>query len=275
MITPLLLALIPPMVDYLKKAHMKQNIVVIPDTQIRPGDDTAFLTRIGQYIVDKQPDVVIHLGDHWDMPSLSSYDVGRKVFEGRRYSNDIKAGNAGMEALFGPLNEFNRQQRRNAKKQYKPRTIFLMGNHENRITRAVDGDAKLEGTIGLEDLHLAHFDETYDFLETVVVGGVAFSHYFTTGVAGRPASSAAAQLNKKHMSCVAGHQQGLQIHMAQRADGKRITSIIAGSCYENAHDYLGPQGNQHWNGILMLYGAEDGQFNMVPVPLDYLKEAYV
>jgi hypothetical protein len=63
--------------------------------------------------------------------------------------------------------------------------------------------------------------------------------------------------------------------MAQRADGKRITSIIAGSCYENAHDYLGPQGNQHWNGVLMLYGVEDGQFNMIPVPLEYLKERYV
>lgn len=254
---------------------MKQNIVVIPDTQIRPDDDLTFLSCIGSYIVDKKPDVVIHMGDHWDMPSLSSYDVGRKVFEGRRYSKDIDAGNEGMRELFFPVDVYNQQQRRNAKKQYNPRTIFLMGNHENRINRAVDGDAKLEGTIGVEDLHLAHFDEVYDFLETVVVGGVAFSHYFTTGVAGRPASSAAAQLNKKHMSCVAGHQQGLQVHMAQRADGKRITSIIAGSCYENAHDYLGPQGNQHWNGVLMLYGVEDGQFNMIPVPLEYLKERYV
>ena len=73
------------------------------------------------------------------------------------------------------------------------------------------------------------------------------------------------------MSCIAGHQQGLQIHMAQRADGKRLTSIIAGSCYEHDEDYLGPQGNQHWRGCLMLHNVNDGEFDHMPVSLDYIK----
>jgi len=61
------------------------RIVVIPDTQVKPGIDYTYLSFIGKYLVDKKPDIVVHLGDHWDMPSLSSYDIGKKTFEGRRY----------------------------------------------------------------------------------------------------------------------------------------------------------------------------------------------
>jgi len=62
---------------------------IIPDTQTRPGLTYEHLTAAGNYMVAKQPDVVIHLGDHWDMHSLSSYDKGTKKAEGARYQNDI------------------------------------------------------------------------------------------------------------------------------------------------------------------------------------------
>ncbi|MNQ67437.1 hypothetical protein D3C85_819600 [compost metagenome] len=249
------------------------NIFVIPDTQCRPGDDFEYLTNIGRYIVDKRPDVIVHLGDHWDMPSLSSYDVGKKAFEGRRYKADVQAGNEAMVALLEPLQDLNFQQRKNGKKQYRPRMVFTMGNHCNRINRAVENDPKLEGVLSVNDLDLTDW-EVYGFTDVVVIDGVAFSHYFITGTAGRPASTATAQLNKKHMSCVAGHQQGLQIATASRADGKRITSVIAGSCYEHNEDYLGAQGNNHYRGALMLYDVADGEFNLVPVPIKYLNNKY-
>lgn len=248
---------------------------VIPDTQCRPGDDVEFLRCIGRYLVAKQPDKVIHLGDHADMPSLSSYDVGKKSFEGRRYINDIAAANKAMEALFEPIEEYNTRQRKNGKKQYKPQLVFCLGNHENRINRAVESDAKLEGVLSIDDLAYSHFGwEVHPFLEVVVLDGVAYSHYFTSGVLGRPATSAGSQLSKKHMSCIAGHQQGLQIATAHRADGAQITSIIAGSCYEHDEDYLGPQGNKHWRGCLMLHDVHDGAFDIMPISLKYLKNKY-
>jgi len=79
---------------------------VIPDCQIRPGDDTKFLTNIGKYIVAKKPDVVVCIGDFSDMPSLSSYDVGKKSHEGKRYTKDVLATHQAMEALLKPLWEF-------------------------------------------------------------------------------------------------------------------------------------------------------------------------
>jgi len=48
--------------------------MVIPDCQVKPTHSTAYLRAVGQYMVEKQPDTVICLGDFADMPSLSSYD---------------------------------------------------------------------------------------------------------------------------------------------------------------------------------------------------------
>lgn len=247
----------------------------IPDVQIRPGDDVEFLRCIGRFLVKKQPDVIICGGDFADMPSLSSYDVGKKSFEGRRYTADIQATREAMQALLSPIVEHNIQQAKKRKAQYKPRMVFTLGNHEQRINKAVENDAKLEGVLEIEDLAYAEAGwEVHPFLDVVVIDGVAYSHYFTSGLLGRPCSSASAQLARKHMSCVAGHQQGLQIATGYKADGTQLTSIIAGSCYEHDEDYMGPQGNKHWRGILVLHAVENGSFDMMPVSLKYLKEKY-
>lgn len=39
------------------------KILVLPDVQAKPGKDFTFLTRIGTYMVDKKPDVVVCIGD--------------------------------------------------------------------------------------------------------------------------------------------------------------------------------------------------------------------
>lgn len=242
---------------------------------MRHGDDLEFLRCIGRYLVRKQPEVIVCLGDFADMPSLSSYDVGKKSFEGRRYVADIDAAQDAMEALLTPLAEYNNRQRANKKRLYEPRMILTLGNHCERINRAVENDPKLEGVLDVSDLGYLGFGwDVYPFLDVVVIDGIAYSHFFTSGVLGRPCASAAAQLSKKHMSCIAGHQQGLQVHTGHKADGTRLTSIIAGSCYEHDEDYLGPQGNKHWRGCLMLHEVDNGSFDMMPISLEYLKKKY-
>jgi len=248
---------------------------VIPDCQIRHEDDTGFLHAIGNYLVRKQPDVIVCLGDFADMPSLSSYDVGKKSFEGRRYSIDIQASRAAMEVLLEPIKSFNTRAKKNKEKQYKPRMVLTLGNHENRINRAVNDDPKLDGVLSVDNLQYKEMGwEVFPFLDVVVIDGIAYSHYFVTGVAGRPASTASAQLRKCNMSCIAGHQQGLQIASGSRADGTMLTSVIAGSCYEHEEAYLGPQGNQHWRGMLMLHEVNNGHFDLMNVSLRWLKNKY-
>ena len=183
------------------------RIIVIPDVQAKPGIDFTYLKKIGQYIVEKKPEIIVCIGDFADMPSLSSYDVGKKVFEGRRYKDDIQASKDAMAALLSPIIEFNKVAKRTRHKAYKPRMVMTLGNHENRINIATNNDPKLDGVLSTEHLLYKEFGwEVHEFLKVVLIEGIAFSHYFTTGLMGRPAGTAAAQLRKTSMSSIAGHQ---------------------------------------------------------------------
>src|SRR3990167_3739832 len=249
--------------------------LVIPDTQIKGGIDTSFLTDIGNYIVDKKPDVIIHIGDYADMPSLSSYDAGKKVFEGRRYKDDLIAAHNGMRELLTPLWEFNSRARKNKEKQYYPRMVLTLGNHEDRISRAINSDPKLDGTIGLEDLKYEDFGwEVYPYLQPVHIDGVAYAHYFTSGIMGRPVTSSRQLVIKKHQSCTMGHVQNWEIHRETRADGTPVIGLFAGSCYLHNEDYLGPQGNSYDRGIWMKHEVHDGSYHPMYVSLQYLKKRY-
>jgi hypothetical protein len=249
-----------------------KRILVLPDVQAKPGNDFSFLRRIGQYALDKRPDRIVCGGDLADMSSLSSYDRGKKAFEGRRYKRDIEAAQYAMNAFLGPIREYNEA---NPNARYLPELDLLYGNHEERILRATNEDAKLDGALSLKDLGYEEFGwRVHKFLEVVVIEGVAFSHYFTSGVMGRPVTTAQALLSKKHQSCIAFHQQGLQIATGYRADGTLLTAVICGSCYEGDEEYLGPQGNKHWRGFLMMHAVKDGAYDLMPVSLEYINRKY-
>jgi len=249
---------------------------VVPDTQCKPDQSVEHLRWAGEYAVDMLPDVIIFLGDHWDMSSLSTYDKGKKSFEGRRYLKDILAGNKGMDAFMEPIAREQARLRRNKKEVWKPRLVFLMGNHEDRIDRAIECDAMLEGILDFEaQSNLKKWGwEVYPFLEVVVIDGIAYSHYFTSGVMGRPVSSARLMLTKKHMSCVMGHVQDRDIAWARRADGTQMTGLFAGIFYQHEEEYLTPQTNNSWRGIWVFNEVQDGSFDELPVSLNYLRIKY-
>lgn len=252
------------------------KILVIPDVQAKPGDNFEFLRKIGTYIVEKQPDTVVCIGDFADMPSLSSYDVGKKSFEGRRYVSDVEAAHSAMEHLLEPIQVFNRRAAKDHKQRYRPRLVLTLGNHEDRINRAVNNDSKLEGVLSVNDLEYEKNGwEVYPYQHVVVIDGVAFSHNFPNDNSSTVIGTPQILLNRRHMSCIAGHKQGFQTHTAYRADGKRIQAVIAGSCYEHDESYMSQMQNRHWRGILMLHDVQDGEFDLMPVSLSYLNKKYV
>ncbi len=247
--------------------------LVIPDTQIKPNQTAEHMTWAARYAVATKPDVIIHLGDHWDMQSLSSYDVGKKSFEGRRYSEDVAAGNEAMDMFMSVIKEEQKRLREGKRKLWKPRMVFTIGNHEYRINRAVENDAKLEGLMSYEDLNLKGW-EVYPFLQPVIVDGVAYCHYFTSGVMGRPVSSAKLLLQKKHMSAVMGHVQDRDIAFDRDASGKRMTTLFAGIFYQHNEEYLNPQTNGSWSGLWMFNEVQDGAFDEMPISMSYLRRKY-
>jgi hypothetical protein len=251
------------------------KILVIPDCQIKEGVPTDHLTWAGNAIVDYRPDVVVNMGDFADMPSLSTHDIkGSKYFEGLRYKKDVEVTKAAMQVLLNPVKELQLKQKRNKEKVYNPRMIMLLGNHENRIDRAVNNNPTLDGLISTKDLCYERDWEVHPFLHPVFINGVGFNHYWPVGAMGRPASTAAAIINKLHMSCIAGHQQGKQVAYGKRADGKPICSIITGSYYLHDESYMDQLSNKHWRGLVMLNEVNDGHFDEMFLSVEYLGRRY-
>ena len=249
--------------------------LVIPDTQVKPNSPTDHLRWAGLYAAEKKPDVIVHIGDHFDMPSLSSWDVGKKSFEGRRYKDDIEAGIHAMEVFLQPIREEQQRLKVNKHKQWRPRMVFTLGNHENRIERAIESDPKLDGLIGYKDLQLEEMGfEVYDFLDVVVIDQIAYAHYFTSGIMGRPVSSARNMLSKKMMSCIMGHVQDRDIAYGRRADGTNILGLFSGIYYQHDEDYLTPQTNSSWRGVWMLNEVANGGCDELPVSMNYLRNKY-
>jgi hypothetical protein len=209
------------------------------------------------------------------MPSLSSHDIkGSKYFEGLRYQKDIEAAKEGMRLLLAPLRELQKTQKDTKHKVYKPRMVLTLGNHEQRIHRAVNNNPMLEGLISTKDLEYEKDWEVHEFLRPVFINGVGFSHYWPVGAMGRPAASPSAIISKLHMSCVAGHQQGKQVAYGKRADGKSICAIIAGSYYLHDEDYMSQLSNRHWRGLLVMNEVEDGHFDELFLSIEYLSKKY-
>lgn len=251
------------------------RILVIPDAQVKPGVPIDHLTWAGKYLVDKRPNVVVCLGDFADMPSMSTHDkAGSKSFEGRRYRDDVESTKVAMQALLAPLRALQGQQKKNKEKVYRPRMVMLMGNHENRIDRAINNLPVLEGTISTKDLEYEKDWEVHPFLHPVTIDGVVFNHYFPTGAMGRPASTASAMVSKLHQSCIAGHQQGRQVAYGRRADGSMVTCIIAGSFYLHDEDYMDVTSNKHWRGLVMLNEVNDGHFDESFISINFLRKKY-
>ena len=252
--------------------------VVIPDTQAKPGAPTDHLKWIGQYIVDQfhdQPIKIIHLGDHADMPSLSSYDKGKKSMEGRRYLQDIEAANEAWQILNKPLNDFNLNRRKTRHAKWQPERHILLGNHEDRINRAVESDAQLEGVISTDDLIYAKTGwQVHPFLSPVFLDGVGYSHYWYNPMNGRPlGGTAEGRLKTLGHSFTMGHQQ-TYLTAIRYVNDQQQRGLIAGACYLHDEDYKGPQGNHHWRGILIKHQVNNGAYDLMEVSLDYLCRRY-
>lgn len=250
--------------------------LIIPDTQVKPGVPINHLLWAGKYIVDKRPDKIIHLGDHWDFPSLSSYDTRKKrEFHSRSLIADIKAGNKALELLLSPLQSLHERQRADKKRLYKPDLYLLEGNHEARLNRAQEESPEtLHGILDI--LPLTHGDfRVVPFLEPLYLDGVTYSHYFYNPNTSRPYSGAADTMLKNiGFTFTMGHQQGkkqAERHLANKAVQR---GLIVGSFYQHDEEYKGPQGNSHFRGLVVKHEVKNGDYMLNEVSMDFLKRKY-
>ena len=249
------------------KNFNKSTILIIADTQCKGEESLEYMLWIGKYIADKKPDIVVHIGDHYDFPSLSSYDKGKSSAEGRRLDKDIEAGNIGFEYL----NRFI-----NSDINYNPRKVFCLGNHENRLDRYIDDNPELIGTLGTSKLPFNKYGwEVIPFLKPFEINGIFFVHYLANPMNGKPYGGNAMNILKTvGRSFVVGHKQCLDVALRPTIDGKQQIGIINGACYDFPEGYKGYQGNNHFRGLTVLHEVHDGFGVPMFVSLDYMKGKY-
>lgn len=252
---------------------MSIKVLCIFDTQIRPDNlevNRPLLQAIGKLIVKERPTHIVHIGDHFDMKSLCTYDFGknnRMVFDGAEVKADVDAGRDAMWEIVLPLRKLQFKQAANKKKIYKPKMHFTIGNHEQRINRFNE----LKGLVTYDTMFEGFGFEVHPFLKPVKIGGVSFVHYSYNANSGKPIGGTAEyRLNKLKMSFVQGHEQTFKFAQEYLNDGRKISALICGACYLHDEDYKGYQGNNHFRGVAMLHNVKDGMYDLEQISVERL-----
>lgn len=252
------------------------NHLVLYDTQITPTSDVRMVDWFGQLIIDRMPEVLIVIGDWWDMKSLSSYDKSTKAAEGQRYFEDVQCGKSAMARMLKPMKEHNERRRRNKQAIYKPRMEFFMGNHEERIIRHVNANPSLHGTLGYADLQLDAFGwNVTDFLEHKVIDGINYTHCVKNRNSQYMKANPKQIIAQEMMTTVVGHQPGMQIYCDYSSlTEKNVWGIINGASYLDNPNYRNHTGNNHFRGVTMFNNVEDGDFDLELIRLSTLEKMY-
>ena len=239
------------------------KILVIPDTQIKPGVPIAHLKWAAKAIKDYKPTHVCHMGDHWDFPSLCYYS-SRKEIEGKRVLEDIEAGNKAMELFWKTLKGMKKL----------PEFHLCFGNHEDRLVRYLNDNPVLEGVLSLDSLDTTGWI-THHYREVFDLGNVWFTHAYYQPFTGRPyGGTAHSILRNVGLSMVQGHRQGKDVAARVLPNGIVQRALISGSCYLHREKYLGPQAKESWQGIVMLQDVVDGDYDLMELSLKYLCRKY-
>lgn len=247
--------------------------LVIPDPHAHYQHNNDRADWLSKLIKEVKPDVVVNLGDQWDMPSLSGYDKGKKSFVGRTYRADLDAGLEFSDRLWGPV--------RKAKKKL-PRRVFIEGNHEERIRRAVNSSPELEGIVSFKDLDLTR--DYQDIVEyngqtpgIIEIDGINYSHYFVSGVMGRPIGGehpAYSLLTKEFTSCTCGHVHTTDFSTRTLPDGRRLMGMVAGVFQDYDSDWAGEVNKLWWRGVVIKRNVENGCYDPEWVSLDKMRKEY-
>jgi len=242
-------------------------IYIIPDTQVKPGVKNP-LIPIAYHICTIRPKHVIHLGDHWDFPSLSKYDKGKKSHRTKSYLKDLRAGNKAMEEFW----EIIYLNWPNAKDTCTF-TLF-QGNHEERRVRALEyGPDELMELITEFPMDTNGWDEVIPFLEIKTIEGIYFTHYFQNMNNSYAIGTAKQLLSKKMCSCIAGHKQGFEYYEQIAQEGKTVQCMIIGSCYFHREEYK-KHNNHHFRGVVILTNVRLGMFDFSRYSLENLGRHY-
>ncbi len=249
-----------------------RTILYIPDVHAKSSDDLKRFHQASVWLAERRLkfDTIIQGGDLWDMESLCSYDMASPEYYERHFWDEFQQGLHALDIMESWARRFG-----------KPGCTFYLteGNHENRYNKWMASDNRLRTSPFPQTVEaLVNFYRPksrlnyFPFLQPLVMHDIAFSHYFVSGLMGRPQSGerpAGTILKAQHMSCVGCHSHTLDYAERTRADGRKIHGLIGG-CFVDPNDpfkFAGAARKLWWNGFHILHVMAPGEFDVESVSL--------
>lgn len=255
---------------------MSKTHLIIPDAHAHPDFKNDRFEWLGKLILDLKPDVVVNIGDHADMPSLSAYDKGKASFHGRNYSDDIEAALDAHEKTWYPIKK---------SKKKLPHRIVIEGNHEHRIKKLLEYEPHLSGSrfgVSFSDLDFnSYYDDVVEYEGgspgIISVDGIDYSHYFVAGISGRPLQSvhhAHALTQKRFTSSTCGHSHLYDYHVSRDSSGRTRMGLVSGVFQDYKNSWAGSSANHWTSGVTIKRNVKDGQYDLEFLSIERLKEEY-
>jgi hypothetical protein len=252
-----------------------QTILLVPDIHAKPGDDLTRLDTMAEWLRKRRLSLtkIVQIGDAYDMASLCLHDKESPEWYERNLSDDLAAGDWALDKLVMLAQEHDLLQ---------SDVIFTLGNHEDRYDKFMAADNRLrtgpftktlKGRVKKQYPHMT----VVDFLKPHIFAGIAFQHYFTSGVMGRPQGGeniANNLLRNQFMPVVCGHTHIYSYAERTDATGRKVQALCAGCFVDPNLPVKYARGTNHlWrNGITLLHVWDMGQYDLEFVSLERLNK---
>jgi hypothetical protein len=249
-----------------------ETILYVPDVHAQRDDGLARFYDLKRWLADRRIRLtrVIQGGDLWDMAPFCLHDNATPEWYDRHFWDEFTTGLLAFDML------------EDIAKRHKATFHVTEGNHENRYNRWMESDNRLRTSpfpktvADLIAFYRPKSSVNYvPFLQPLVINNIAFSHYFVSGLMGRPQSGerpAGTILKAQHMSCVGCHSHTLDYAERTRADGSKIHALIGGCFVDPAGDFgfAGAARKLWWSGVHLLHVTAPGEFDVESISLSRL-----
>lgn len=253
-----------------------ESALVFGDLHVQAGEPDVHMQRcdaIGRIALRYRPQTLICGGDLLDLASLAEH-LGSKAVGGggstlhhqnKKLGQDIDAGKDGIRRIERPIENYNRAAGRAGRsfQKYRPRKVYLLGNHENRLNKVANRNPELADVVNVQRLWVDWLVErgweVYDGeKETFWLGGVGFRHYFSD----KRGNAVQIGTAKTHLprSSVWFHQHSFAT-TERRYDGTTDRFVVC-PCFKPEHRL----GDKESSGLLFLNDIKNGEFSLNEIP---------
>jgi predicted MPP superfamily phosphohydrolase len=253
-----------------KEVKKFETTLVVPDAHVSPDQSLKRFELLNKLILDKQPDNIIFMGDFVTLESLSNWDLNRAgIMEGRRYHEDVEAGRKALELTL-----------KSVKGVYSPKIVFLMGNHEERLSRYVETKPELSDHLNIEvDLQLKYLgvDIIIPYREYYTINGVDFTHApmnaANQACSGKFAIHRASEMTNNSLIFAHTHRkEGVNFYRHGADDIVQV--MMCGAFFEHTDSYALGSLQHYWRGCIILNHWKHGRFDVEEYSIARLKNFY-